>query len=162
MKTRTLELPGIALITVLAGLTGGCATTTDLVDPPKVSLRNVELTEIDVARQTFVLDFDVTNPNPFPLPIRHVRYGVELDGRRFASGETVSAFTVPAESDGAFAISVDVDLLSTAPQLMFIVRDGVRREIPYALTGQFHIDLPLVAPVNFSSTGTIRLHAAAF
>ena len=157
MKTTT-ALPGIAVLAVLAG----CATTAELVDPPKVSLRNVELTAIDVSGQTFVLDFDVTNPNPFPLPIRGVRYGVDLDGQRFASGETTGAFTVPAGSDGAFAISVDVDLLRTAPRLMFIVREGVRREIPYALEGRFDIDLPFAAPVHFSTAGTIRLQAAAF
>ena len=153
---------GILGLTALAGFSAGCASTADLVDPPRVALRNVELTDIAMSGQTFVLDFDVTNPNPFPLPVRRVRYGVELDGMRFASGETTGAFTVPAESDGAFAISVDVDLLRTAPQLMFIVREGVQREIPYTLKGRFEIDLPLIAPVDFSSSGTIRLQAAAF
>lgn len=158
MNRTTLGIIGIA---AFAGLQAGCAAT-DLVDPPKVSLRSVELTELEVTRQTFVLDFDVTNPNPFPLPIRGISYGVELDGQRFASGETRSAFTVPAGSDGAFAISVDVDLLQTAPQLMFIVREGVHREIPYTLKGRFDVGIPLSAPVHFSTTGTIRLQAAAF
>lgn len=138
----------------------GCASTGSFVDTPQVSLRNVEVTKLDLNSQTFLLGFDVINPNPFPLPIAAISYGVELDGYRFASGETQGDFTVPASSDGGFAISVDVNLMRTAPQLLFIVRDGVYREIPYALKGAFEVDIPFVSPVTFKSSGTIRLHPA--
>lgn len=144
----------------VAWMLTGCASTGSFVDTPQVSLRDVQVTALDLDRQTFRLDFDVTNPNPFPLPISAISYGIELDGYRFASGETQGDFTVPASSDGGFAISVNLNLMRTAPQLLFIVRDGVRREIPYALKGTFDIDIPFVNPVTFRSTGTIRLHAA--
>lgn len=138
----------------------GCASTASFVETPQVSLRNVEVTELDLNSQTFLLDFDVINPNPFPLPISSISYGVELDGYRFASGETRGDFTVPAASDGGFAISVNLNLLRTAPQLLFIVRDGVYQEIPYALKGTFGVDIPFVSPVAFKTSGTIRLHPA--
>jgi hypothetical protein len=80
----------------VACFAAGCASTGITVEKPGVSLRNVEVAKIDLDHQTFVLDFDVINPNPFPLPIRSVSYGVELDGFRFASGETLGEFTVPA------------------------------------------------------------------
>ena len=150
-----------AIVAVIAGLLTGCASTASLVDTPQVNLRNVEVTELDLNSQTFLLDFDVINPNPFPLPIRSVSYGVELDGYRFASGETQGAFTVPASSDGSFAISVDLNLMRTAPQLMFIVRNGLYRNIPYRLKGRFDIDIPFTNPVSFDTTGVIRLEAAA-
>lgn len=138
----------------------GCASTASFVDTPQVSLRNVEVTALDLNSQTFLLAFDVINPNPFPLPIESISYGVELDGYRFASGETQGDFTVPASSDGGFAISVELNLMRTAPQLLFIVRDGVHREIPYSLKGSFDIDIPFVNPVAFKTSGTIRLHPA--
>ena len=46
-----------------------CAGTQIAIDPPIVSLRNVDVTDVDFSKQTFVLSFDVTNPNSFPLPI---------------------------------------------------------------------------------------------
>lgn len=138
----------------------GCASTASFVDTPQVSLRNVEVTALDLNSQTFLLAFDVINPNPFPLPIESISYGVELDGYRFASGETQGDFTVPASSDGGFAISVELNLMRTAPQLLFIVRDGVHREIPYSLKGSFDIDIPFVNPVAFKTSGTIRLYPA--
>ena len=128
-----------------AAVLAGCASTGALIETPQVSLRDVEVTEVDLKSQTFVLSFDVNNPNPFPLPVRSISYGVQLDGYRFASGETQGDFTVPAAaSDGRFAISVDLNLMRTAPALLFIVRDGVYREIPYTLEGELELDIPLV------------------
>jgi LEA14-like dessication related protein len=90
-----------------------------------------------------------------------VSYGVELEGLRLASGETQTPFTVPAGGDSHFAITVDVDLMHTAPQLVFIVRDGMYRDIPYSLEGSLAIDVPLAKPVSFRNQGSIRLEAGA-
>lgn len=155
---ETIQLRKIALGAV-ACFAAGCASTGITVEKPGVSLRTVEVADIGLGGQTFVLDFDVVNPNPFPLPIRTISYGVELDGFRFASGETQGAFTVPANGDTHFEITVDVDLMRTAPQLMFIVRDGVYRDVPYALEGRFAIDVPFANPVSFRNEGSIRLNA---
>ena len=143
----------------VASLLLGCASTGNLVDAPSVRLSNVEVTKIGFDDQTFLLDFEVSNPNPFPLPVRAISYGVELDGFRFASGETQGEFTIPAGGDGRFAISVDVDLMRTAPQLLFIVRDGVHRDIPYELEGRFEVDIPLAPALSFRDDGRIRLQA---
>lgn len=66
----------------MAWILTGCASTASFIDTPDVTLRNVEVTKLDLHNQTFLLDFDVINPNPFPLPISAISYGVELDGHR--------------------------------------------------------------------------------
>jgi LEA14-like dessication related protein len=147
---------GLLLATTLLS---ACASTGDLVSAPDVSLRNVQLTDVELSRQTFLLSFDVSNPNPFPLPISTVSYGVELDSQRFASGQTRGGFTVPASGDGEFAISVELNLLKTAPQLLYIVRDGEKRDIAYELKGQLGVDIPLVKPMDFESSGAVRFLA---
>ena len=148
----------ICASTILAAyLLTACASTGNVIHAPSVSLTNVQLTALDLSAQTFLLGFDVSNPNPFPLPISAVSYGVELDGYRFATGRTKGGFTVPAAGDGEFAISVELNLLRTAPQLLYIVRDGVKKDIPYELSGELGIDIPLTKPVSFATTGEIRL-----
>ncbi len=149
---------GILLVSVLIS---ACASLENVVSAPKVSLRNVHVENIGLGGQTFILAFDVTNPNPFPLPIKSINYGVKLDGHRLASGEAASAFTVAAGGDGEFAISVDVNLLQTAPELLFIIRDATRRDIPYSLEGRLGIDIPYTKPVKFENSGLIRLQASA-
>lgn len=149
----------------LAGLMlvlSACASLPEnLISKPEVQLRDVQVVGLGFKSQTFLLSFDVHNPNPFPLPVNHVSYGVRLDGRRFASGQTPSEFSIPASGDEQFAISVELDLLTTAPQLLSIVRDGARAEVPYELEGQLGIDIPLTPPVAYRTRGTLRLNSSA-
>lgn len=154
-STRITAMMAVAIV-VLAG----CASVPEtLVERPYVSLNRVEVQRLGLDSQTVLLGFDVTNPNPFPLPVRALSYGVRLDGYRFASGETRGDFTVPAQSDSAFAISVELDLLTTAPRLLHVVKDGAHRDIPYDLEGEFDVDVPFAPPVPFATSGTIRLFA---
>ena len=116
----------VSAVLVLAS----CASLDDIVSTPEVSLRDVRVSNLELSSQTFLLSFDVFNPNAFPLPVKTISYAVMLDGHQFASGETASSFTVPAGSDGEFSISVALNLLQTAPDLLYIVRKGARRDIP--------------------------------
>lgn len=135
----------------------GCASMDNLVSAPAVSLKGVEVTDLDLSGQTFVLAFDVSNPNPFPLPVKAIAYGVDLDGHRFASGSTPAEIMVPASGDADFAISVELNLIRTAPQLLFIVRDSLKRDIPYQLSGEFALDIPTGASVKFETEGAVRM-----
>jgi LEA14-like dessication related protein len=149
------------LLLVLA-LSACAAIPEDLVKAPSVNLSNVQAVGLGFTSQTFLLSFNVENPNPFPLPVRNIDYGVKLAGQRFASGETVSNFTIPAGGDTSFAISVDLNLLQTAPQLLSIVRDGTRRDIDYELSGQFGVDIPLTPPIKYHNRGIIHLSSGSF
>ena len=150
------------LVMISMGL-GACETLPEnLIQKPEVSLREVQVVGLGFNGQTFLLSFDVSNPNPFPLPVNHVSYGVRLAGERFATGRTPCEFSVPADGTGRFAISVDLDLLKTAPALLSTLRQGTRREVPYELEGEFGIDIPMTPPVRYRSKGAIRLHSGGF
>ena len=155
-KARSAVLRIACFSLACSGLSA-CATLESNVEMPFVSLNQVEVERLALESQTVRLGFDVSNPNPFPLPVRRLRYGVKLDGHRFASGETGGSFTVPAQSDKAFTISVELDLLDTAPKLIHVLREGAYREIPYEVRGEFELDVPLSPPVQFANTGSIRL-----
>lgn len=158
--SRRLTIVGLLMASV--GL-GACASLPEsLISKPQVQLRDVKVVGLGFNNQTFLLSFDIKNPNPFPLPVNHVTYGVKLDGHRFASGKTPSEISVPASGDAQFAISVELDLLSTAPKLLSIIRDGVRGEVPYQLEGQLGLDLPLASSVSYSTEGAIGLNSGGF
>ena len=140
------------------GVLGACASLPEnLVSKPDVQLREVQVLGLGFKGQTFQLSFDIHNPNPFPLPVNHVSYSVRLDGHRFASGTTPGDILVPANDDAAFVITAELDLLTTAPQLLSIVRDGIRTEIPYELQGQLGVDVPMTPTVSYRTDGAIRL-----
>ncbi len=142
----------------MCGLSACASLPENLISAPDVKLQGVQVMGLGFKNQTFLLSFDIHNPNPFALPVSHVRYDVRLDGMRFASGETASEISVPASGDTEFAISVELDLLSTAPQLLSIVREGTRSEIPYELNGELGVDIPFTPPVSYRSDGAIQLN----
>ncbi len=160
MRTRYRTL-NLILVVILLAL-GGCATTVqDLVKSPAVELNAVQVVGLGFNSQTFLLSFNISNPNGFALPVRSVSYALKLDGQRFASGQTPGEFSVPANGESQFAISVDLNLLQTAPQLLSIVRQSVRRDVNYELDGRLAVDIPLVPAVSYRSTGAIRMSSAA-
>jgi len=156
---NTVALVKSANIVVVALVISSCAGAGNIVTAPGVSLSDVQVTELDFDNQTFLLGFDVTNPNAFPLPVTSVSYGVELDGQRFATGKTQGSFIVPANGDGDFAISVQLDLLKSSPRLLYTVRDAARGDVPYALKGSFAVGIPAAKPLHFESSGRIRVRA---
>jgi LEA14-like dessication related protein len=159
---RTTIPTFVATLAALAIALTGCATTMqNLVKSPDVKLSNVQVVGLGLKSQTFLLSFDVRNPNAFSLPVRSVSYGVKLDGQRFASGETPSKFSVPASGETQFAISVDLNLLQTAPQLLSIVRASALRDVSYELEGTLAVDIPLAPPVSFRNDGQIRLSSGS-
>lgn len=139
-----------------------CATSVqDLVKSPVVELSGVQIVGLGFNSQTFLLSFDISNPNSFGLPVRSVNYALKLDGQAFASGQTDSEFSVPANGASQFAISVDLNLLHTAPQLLSVVRQSARKDVSYELDGRLALDLPFVPAVGYRNTGSIRLSAGS-
>ncbi|MFQ5982227.1 MAG: LEA type 2 family protein [Woeseiaceae bacterium] len=151
----------VALLIAVAAISG-CAGMEAVVSAPAVNLTSVEMTNADFDRQTFLLGFEVSNPNPFPLPIRSIQYRIRLGEQRFASGETHAKFTVPGDGSGEFMLSVDLDLLRTTSYVSMLIRTGIRRRMDYELSGSFTVDIPFARPLEFSNSGSIDVQAAGF
>mgnify|MGYP000042998088 CR=1 FL=1 len=136
----------IAAMSLLA-LTG-CVSTDELLQRPAVDLTSVEMGDMSFARQTFLLGFSVYNPNPFPLPVEGVEYRVRLNNEHFAGGETRGVFTIPANGDGSFVISVDLDLLRSSAQMTSILRAGLEDTLDYDPGLDRHVSPQAPGPGN--------------
>jgi len=134
-----------------------CAGTAVSIEKPTVQLSRVAVNQLSFTGQSFLLSFDISNPNPFPLPIRSVRYHVRLANQTFASGETPSDFSIPASGDGNFDISVELDILKSASSLTGVLRGGMQQPVPYELNGSLAVDIPFVKPLPFSTSGVITI-----
>ena len=150
---RVVEITSLFTAVMLAS----CAGTGVSIKKPAVTLSGVEMSSLSFSGQTVLLSFDVNNPNPFPLPVRSVRYHLQLADQTFASGETQSDFSVPASGDGNFDISVELDILKSAGQLTNVLRGGMREPVAYELNGSLAVDIPYVNPVPFSTSGVITI-----
>lgn len=150
---------GYSVPLLLAALAlSGCTTGGPAVKPAEVTLDGVEVQGLTVGKQSLTLDFSVSNPNPFPLPVRAIRYELRLGDRKVARGETADRFVVGAEGTGEFAIDVELDLVDSISRLGF----GMLKEpVEYELFGSLSVDLPFAPPVAFSTSGRLVLAAGA-
>ena len=158
VKRSGKRVTTIVLAVAVFGLAACESFPENIISSPEVELRDVEVVGLGFSSQTFLLSFDIRNPNPFALPVSHVSYGIKLGGQRFPSGQTSSDISVPASGTSQFAISVDLDLLNTAPRLLSVIRDSTRAEIPYELEGQLSVDIPFTPPVTYRSSGAIQVN----
>ncbi len=154
MYERLLDIRPVSIL-LFCGILSACASTGELISSPSVDLTSVRLDKMSLSQQTFLLGFDVDNPNAFPLPVREIEYTVRFDNERFAGGSTEGNFTVPARGQDDFMISVDLDFLRTASQLSALLRQGVPESVNYELEGHLTVDIPFARPLPFSSSGVI-------
>lgn len=145
------------MTTVILLTLSACASTGTVVETPAVVLSSIKLEAASIRRQTFLLGIDISNPNPFPLPVKSVRYQVNFDGEKFASGETAANFTIPANGDGAFGIRVDLDLLRTTTQVTSLLQPGGDGTVNYDLDGSLSADIPFTPPIPFATSGVISI-----
>ena len=151
--------PVFALLTLAAvAALAGCASQGPQLERPVVQLTGITLESASFREQTFRLRFDVDNPNPFPLPIRHIRYRLTLENRTFAAGETSTSFTVPSNGNSSFDLGVELDLVNSASSLAPLLRAGASRPLEYALHGSLGVAIPFARPLSFERSGTIVVH----
>lgn len=155
MPSRWRAVFRAASVVACALSLGACASSGPVVQNPQVVLTNVALTDINFRSQKFRLSFDVQNPNAFPLPVRSIRYKVLLDQQQFAGGETDSNFTVPANGESSFTISVELDLINSASRIAALLQRGHARPLPYELHGSLRVNIPFTRPLSFNQSGTI-------
>lgn len=150
--TRTIQT---LIVVICTAMTAGCASQGPSLQSPEVLLSKVDVQEFSFSAQTVLLTFDVSNPNPVPLPVKSVRYKVFLEDQQFAGGETPGRFTVPARGDSEFSISVELDLMSSAARLLPLLRTSTTRPLRYELHGSLAVAIPFTRPLTFSRDGTI-------
>lgn len=158
---KSIDYVRFPFVLLAAACLSACAGSGPIIVSPTVELTGVELTSVSFKRQTFLLQFHVTNPNPFPLPVKAVEYRVIFDRQKFASGETQGSFTIPAAGEESFAISIDLDVLKSATHLQSLLRGGFRDNMSYELRGSLAVDIPFVKPLAFSTAGIVNMTQTA-
>ncbi len=156
LASNPLTTVRCAWIVCLAALSTGCATLTESLESPEVTLTGLRMVEAGFARQRYDLTLKVRNPNRIPLPVRGLAYRIDLAGERFAAGETLRSFTIPANGETDFELSVTTDLLRSLSSLQKLIEQR-EQSLQYSIGGELQVDLPLVRAIPFSRSGALDL-----
>jgi LEA14-like dessication related protein len=143
------------LLCAVALLLSGCAALRPDLQVPRLSLVSVAMTSADIFNQQFVLKVNVENPNDRALPITGIDYKLFLEGDSFAEGLTEKPFTVPAQGDIDFDLTVRTNFVSGAARLLS--RLNGREQVNYVVEGKVLTDISMLKKIPFQETGTVNI-----
>jgi LEA14-like dessication related protein len=144
-----------AVLCVLALSLSACAALRPDLQVPRLTLVSVAMTSADIFNQQFLVKVNVENPNDRELPITGIDYKLFLEGDSFAEGVSKKPFTVPAQGDIDFDMTVRTNFVSGAGRLLS--RLNGREQVNYVVEGKVLTDITMLKKIPFQETGTVNI-----
>ncbi len=107
----------------------------------------------NLLQQSFLVKFEVQNPNQQPLPVHGLRAELSIAGQRIASGVSNRSFVVPPMGESEFDMTITANMALALLQLANQHGDS----IDYEVTGAASLDLAFMHDLPFHQTGTFSL-----
>jgi LEA14-like dessication related protein len=128
----------------------GCAPK---FERPVLTVSSVELQKGNLFQQSFLVKFQVQNPNDRELPVQGLHAELDVGGQRIASGVSNRAFVVPPLGQSEFDMTITANMAAALLQLANQHADT----IDYDLSGSANLDLPFLREVPFHQTGSFSV-----
>jgi LEA14-like dessication related protein len=148
------SLAGAVVCALAIGL-AACSAMRPKLAVPKLSLVSVAMTSADIFNQQFMVRVNVQNPNDRELPITGIDYKLFLEGDSFAEGLSNKPFTVPAQGDIDFDMTVRTNFVSGAGRLLS--RLNGRDQVQYVVEGKVLTDISMMKKIPFQESGTVSI-----
>ena len=141
------------LLLPLLGLSA-CASTLDL-EPPKLSVVSMKVQSADLFSQRLNVRMRVMNPNARELPVKAIKYRIEVNGTELAQGVADTPFVVPAQGEADFDLPVSANLASVLPKLLS--GRGSSETLDYRLVGDVSLSTGFLRRIPFDERGSVKL-----
>jgi LEA14-like dessication related protein len=121
---------------------------------PVLTVSSVELQSGNLFQQSFLVKFQVQNPNDRELPVQGLHAELDVGGQRIASGVSNRAFVVPPMGQSEFDMTITANM---AAALLQLANQRAADTIDYELSGSANLDLPFLREVPFHQGGSFSL-----
>jgi len=156
----------------MAAFWAGCSLMGMRVEPPRITLANINVREMKVLETVMEVELRVFNTNDFPFEIKGIDCELELNGRRLATGVSKIAAKIPAFDTGTATVIVYSSVLGVASTLLEMVRKAGEAEkgkglsdakLEYEISGRLHIagSAVLARIIPFKAAGKLSLDAVS-
>ncbi|MGD8371437.1 MAG: LEA type 2 family protein [Syntrophobacterales bacterium] len=134
----------------------GCVGPGKKLEPPRITLTNIQVQEIKVFESVFQIDLRVVNPNDVAIDIKGLDCNLELNDKHFASGVSNKRIKVSSFDTAIIPITVYSSVFDLAKGLLDA---GKKQMMNYKLTGRLHLGggLSVPAVIPFKSEGELSL-----
>lgn len=148
-------LPLVALVL----LSAGCAALQGR-EPIDVILVGLEPLQGEGLEARMLVKLRIQNPNDVPLEFNGVSLQIDVNDKRFATGVSDSAGSVPRFGETVVEVPVSVSVVRIARQALDALTEQYRGKLPYEITGK--LAGPAFGSAHFRSRGEFKLPAALF
>lgn len=158
LSSKKITLTAWLLASMTLLMAGGCAHLSGGLEPPIVTVANLQPLPGQDFAPRFKVTLDLQNRNNQSIGIDGLDFDLEVNGRRFASGVSATAITLPALGQSRAEVEVTVNGLSLARQIF----DWIQRppdSLNYTISGHLHLQQGLRRRLGFSRDGQLDLNA---
>jgi LEA14-like dessication related protein len=145
----------MALLLMGALLLAACASM-PARDPLQVTVAGIEPLTGEGMELRLLVKLRVQNPNDTPIEFNGAALNLDVMGRRFASGVSDQAGTVPRFGEAVVSVPVTVSMLRMARQFMGMLDGKPVGSISYTMSGKLHGAGPF-GTQRFSTQGAFEL-----
>lgn len=145
MKVRTFFLLFNLTITFF-----GCSSLKKVVEPPKVKLEEVRISNLSLLAMDLEIVLGVENPNNIDFDVKNLKYTLDVNSKNITSGTLKEKVLVKSKTKTVISLPLSVaykDILSSA--VLLLQKDGM----PYKVQGSAEIG-PFTIP--FNDNGTLK------
>jgi LEA14-like dessication related protein len=154
LRHGVARFPALAVVLCVASFATGCAALRPKLEKPKLEVVGVEVVDAQFSQQRFNVKMRVENPNDRALPIRGLRFTMQLAGEEFGAGQSAKAFTVPAMGQAEFDVAVTTNLASSLLKILPKL-DRNSGALDYRLKGTVETDLMFLRSIPFEQKGSM-------
>lgn len=141
---------------LLAALALGACSTLPRLDPPRVTLADIDSVSFEGMELRMRVKLRVQNPNGLALDYDGIDVQVSLQGKGVARGVSNERGSVPAYGEAIVALPVTISLMDLGRQAFGILQGGEGR-LHYAIDGK--LGGTLLGATRFHSQGELSLPA---
>jgi len=138
---------------------GGCATT-DPLEPPGVTLVDLDIVDVTLFESTIDVAVRISNDNPEPLILDGAVIKLVLGGMKVGKGASDERIELPRLSSVVRRVELHMNHLALATRIKGIIEAKI---VDYAITGKVYVVRPSgsVRGVSFESRGKLDLRGEA-
>ena len=155
MNRSILPITFFAVIIAYLAL-AGCAGVGQQLDPPRISLANIQVQEVTGLEAAFQIQLRVFNANDVDLKVKGIKAELEVNDQAFATGVSNTPVDIPSYGTELVTITVYSSVIKMF-RSVYGLKDS--EELKYRLNGKLRVSgnnmLPTTLP--FESEGQVTL-----
>ncbi len=155
---RPIRAARLLALLMLAPL-GGCALLEPRLEPPRLSIVDVEIVRGDLLEQRLRARMRVQNPNDRELAVKGLTYTIEVGGEEFGRGMSGSSFVVPRLGEAEFDMFVTANMAGTLLRLAGRAQQGAGKAdtLEYRIVGKVSLASGMLRTIPFEEKGALKL-----